>query len=71
VGKEQYADIIEIARNVLILIVESAIPVGQKGPDQDMTEDSIESICLGEIKRVMESVKGWKLLETDFSSIAL
>ena len=36
-----------------------------------MNDQSIESICLGEIKRIFESAKGWQLMELDFSSLAI
>ena len=36
-----------------------------------MNDQSIESICLGEIKRIFESSKGWQLMELDFSSLAI
>lgn len=58
VGKEQYADIIETSRNVLLLIVEGIISVG-KTEDTIMNDQTIETICLGEISNVFEKVKGW------------
>ncbi len=58
VGKEQYADIIETTRNVLLLIVEGIINVG-KSEDTIMNDQTIETICLGEISNVFEKVKGW------------
>jgi hypothetical protein len=71
---EQYADIIEITRNVLSVVLEGLIPVQVvKKPedDVDMTEQTLESLCLQEISKVLESRKGWRLLESDFSSVAL
>jgi hypothetical protein len=58
VGKEEYADIIENTRNVIILIVEGVITVGN-ATDVEMSEESLESICLGEISHVLEQAKGW------------
>ena len=71
---EQYADIIEITRNVLSVVLEGLIPVQVvKKPedDVDMTEQTLESLCLQEISKVLESRKGWRLLESEFSSVAL
>ena len=70
VGKEEYADILETTRNVLILIVEGGITVGNAA-EQEMSEESIQSICLGLISNVLERAKGWQIMENDFSSIAI
>ena len=73
VGKEQYADIMEITRNVLMLVLEGGIsvPVTKTFEDVDMTEETLESLCLQEIHKVLSSRRGWRLLESDFSSVAL
>lgn len=74
VGKEQFADILEITRNVLQVVLEGAIQVKvSKDPEGDveMTEENLESICLGEISKILEDRKGWQILESDFSSVAM
>lgn len=74
VGKDQYADIIETTRNVINVILDGTIPVAvvkKEGEDTDMTEHTLEQICLGEISKVLQSRKGWRILESDFSSVAI
>ena len=37
-----------------------------------MTEETLEGLCLFEISKVHEFCKrGWRLMESDFSSVAL
>ena len=69
VSKNEYADLIEQTRNVVKIIVEGGVKVG--GMDEDMSEDSFESICLAEIQKIGESRKKWNFFESDFSSIAI
>jgi hypothetical protein len=62
----------EITRNVIGLILSGEIPVGSNGgEDIDMTEHTLTSLCLDSMQSVLQLNKGWKLLEADFSSLAL
>ena len=55
VAKEQYADIMEITRNVMGLILSGEIPVGSNaGEDIDMTEHTLPSLCLDSIQSVLQ-----------------
>lgn len=75
VGKEHYADVIEITRNVLNLVLQGdvKINIGKKTgeEDEEMTSETLSSLCSTEIMLVMNKAKGWRLMESDFSSIAL
>ena len=51
VAKEQYADIMEITRNVMGLVLSGEIPVGSNaGEDIDMTDHTLPSLCLDSIE---------------------
>ena len=54
VAKEQYADIMEITRNVMGLVLSGEIPVGSNaGEDIDMTEHTLHSLCLDSMQSVL------------------
>jgi hypothetical protein len=54
VAKEQYADILEITRNVMNLILSGDIPVTYSaGEDLDMTEHTVASLCIDAINQVL------------------
>jgi hypothetical protein len=62
----------EITRNVIGLILSGEIPVGfNGGEDIEMTEHTLTSLCLDSMQSVLQLNKGWKLLEADFSSLAI
>jgi hypothetical protein len=55
VAKEQYADIMEITRNVIGLILSGEIPIGSNaGEDIDMTEHTLPSLCLDSIQSILQ-----------------
>ena len=71
-GKEQYADIMEITRNVLMLVLDGGISIPvTTGEDTYMAEETFEYLCLKEIHIVFESRKGKRLFDSDLSSVAL
>ena len=36
-----------------------------------MTEETLEGLCLGEIQKVLSSRRGWRLMESNFTSVAI
>ena len=56
---------------MLVLEGGISVPVTKTFEDVDMTEETLESLCLQEIHKVLSSRRGWRLLESDFSSVAL
>lgn len=61
----------EITRNVILLILEGGISVNSGKEDEDMTEETMDQLCIEEISKVYKARSGWRLFESDFSSVAI
>jgi hypothetical protein len=56
---------------MLVLEGGISVPVVKSNEDIEMTDESFDDICKLEIKSILDSRKGWRLIESDFSSVAL
>ena len=69
-SKLEYADLVAVVSNVVREVVESGVKLGTS-EDEDMSEESVDDVCEGELGNIGEQLKTGKFLERDMASTAL